>query len=345
MQYTTLGRTGLVVSRFAFGAMTFGPDQGGFKAGVDQAGADEMVGAALEAGINLFDTADQYATGRSEEILGRALGKRRADVVLATKVGNRMSPAPTDAGLSYGHVIAACEASLRRLGTDYVDLYQTHVYDPVTPIEETLRALDDLVRRGLVRYAGFSNLPAWQAATALGLQARHGWAPFVSAQAYYSLVGRDIEADLLPLAHAAGLGILVWSPLSGGFLSGKYTREDPTGGGGRLSSFSFPPIDRERGYDVVEVLRRIAADRAVAPAQVALAWLLAKPLVSTVLVGASRMAQLHDNLAAADLRLAADEVAALDEVSATPPVYPNWMPSGHDELTLEVLDRRRAAAG
>jgi aryl-alcohol dehydrogenase-like predicted oxidoreductase len=333
MQYARLGDTGLLVSRLAFGAMTFGEAAAGsgFAAiyKVDQAGADRLVGRALDAGVNFFNTADAYADGRSEEMLGRALGDRRRDAVVATKVGNRTGAALTRQGLSRAHVIGACEDSLRRLGTDYLDVYLVHRLDPHTPVEETLGALDDLVRAGKVRYVGFSNWPAWLAAKSVGLQRARGWAPFRAAEMYYSLVGRDLEHEVVPFCEDAGVGVMVWSPLAGGFLSGKYTRQDPTGGGGRLTGFDFLPFDRERGYDLVERLRAVAAAHETpagpaTPAQVALAWLLTRPAVASVLVGASRPEQLDDNLRAADLALTADDLRALDEATTPAPVYPGW---------------------
>ncbi|HEX7124530.1 MAG TPA: aldo/keto reductase [Thermodesulfobacteriota bacterium] len=327
MQYARLGDTGLVVSRLAFGAMTFGSVEGGALASVykvDQAGADDLVARALDAGVTFFNTADAYAGGQSEAMLGRAIGRRRPDVVIATKVGFRTGDALVHTGLSRRHVLAAAEGSLRRLGTDYIDLYLAHRLDPYTPLEETLEALDALVRQGKVRYVGFSNWPAWLAARSVGLQQATGRARFRAAEVYYSLVGRDIEHELVPFCLDAGVGILVWSPLAGGFLTGKYTRQDPTGGGGRLSGFDVIPFDRERGYDVVDRLVEIGRDRGVPPARVALAWLLARPYVASVLVGASRRAQLDDNLGAADLMLSADEVARLDALTAPAPIYPNW---------------------
>lgn len=327
MQYAKLGRSGLTVSRLTFGAMTFGDaDFHGFRSEVDQAGADAMVAAALDAGVNVFDTADMYATGQSEEILGRCLAKsgRRDRAVVATKVGNPMSDDVNDRGLSYRHVVQGCEASLRRLDTDWIDLYQLHTPDFSTPLEETLRALDDLVRAGKVRAVGWSNFPAWYAAEARRLQLEAGHLPFVSAQVYYSLLGRDVELEILPYLRHAGLGSFVWSPLAGGFLSGKYTREDPTGGGGRLARFSIPPVDRERGYDVVDRLRAVADGHGASVAQVALAWLLTRDGVTSVIVGASRLQQLERNLPAVDLRLAEDELAALDALTAPVGVYPNW---------------------
>ncbi len=313
MLYNRLGDTGLVVSRLAFGTMTFGTVEGAyasiFKVGQDL--ANELVARSLELGVNFFNTADVYANGDSETMLGRALGARRQDAVIATKVGMRTGEPLLRSGLSRRYVLNAAEDSLRRLGTDYIDVYLAHRPDPPTPLEETVDAFDLLVRQGKVRYVGFSNWPAWQAAKAIGLQKTRGAAPFCAAEMYYSLVGRDLEHEIVPFARDAGIGIMVWSPLAGGFLSGKYTREDPTGGGGRLTGFDFIPFDRERGYDLVEVLRQIAADKqGVTPAQVALAWLLHQPQVASVLVGASSAAQLDDNLAAADVSLSAAATGA-----------------------------------
>ncbi len=326
MKYARLGNTGLIVSRLAFGAMTFGTDPGAMGSvwKVREADAAALVHRALEAGINFFDTADMYAGGQSEIILGRALGRRRPDVVISTKIGFRSGDAIIRAGLSYGYILSAAEASLRRLGTDYLDLLSIHRPDPFTPFEETARALDNLVRRGLVRYVGYSNLSAWQAAKFLGIQARMGYAPFVAAQMYYSLVGRDIEHEIVPFVVDAGIGIVVWSPLASGFLTGRYTRQDPTGGKGRIADFSFLPIDRERGYELVEKLRAIGARHGATPAQMALAWLLAKPYVSTILLGASRLSQLEDNLGAANVELTPEELTELDATTAPAPLYPNW---------------------
>ncbi len=288
MQYRRLGNTGLLVSRLSFGAMTLGSGKTaiGLNLTIDQQKTNDLVARAFDAGINLFDTADGYGGGQSEVILGQALGKRRKDAILATKCGFRVGQGLTDAGLSKRHVIEACEASLERLGTDWIDLYQVHKIDPLTPFEETVRALDDLVRRGLVRYVGFSNWQAWQAATALGLQKAAGLEPFVSAQMYYSLVGRDLEHDFVPFVRHAGIGVLVWSPLASGFLSGKYSRENPKVGG-RLEDFDFIPRDAERGWKIIDELKAIAAKRNAKPAQIALAWVLAKDFVTSVIMGFS----------------------------------------------------------
>lgn len=341
MQYTTLGHTGLVVSRLAFGAMTFGTGQlvPGVTNSIDQTEADKMVGRVLDTGINLFDTADAYTGGQSEIILGKALGKRRQEVALATKVGFRNGEALTDTGLSYRHIIASAEGSLKRLGTDYIDLYQVHIPDPLTPPEETARALDDLVRRGLVRYIGFSNLPAWKAARMLSIQERNNYARFVGAQMYYSLLGRDLEHEVIPFIEDAGIGVLVWSPLAGGFLSGKYTRENPAPEGARLNQFKLPPIDIEKGYDVVDVLKQIGQNHGTSPAQVALAWMLTKPFISSVIIGANKMQQLEDNLGAAQLNLSAQEVEKLEALTAPQPLYPGWMQSmGWDAKVKAALD-------
>jgi aryl-alcohol dehydrogenase-like predicted oxidoreductase len=331
MRFAQLGNSGLTVSRLALGTMTFGQYSfAGFHANVDQATADRMVALALDAGVNLFDTAEGYGQGQSENVLGAALRRANARerALIATKVSTFEAGADPDLRrLSYRHVVGNAEAALRRLGTDWIDLYQLHAPDFVTPWEETLRALDDLISRGLVRYVGWSNHPAWHAARGHGIQESRGYAPFVSAQIYYSPIGREAEHEILPYCRAAGLGTLIWSPLAGGFLTGKYTREEPAGAGGRRAAFSVPPIDLERGYDAVERMREIADARRVPVAHVAYAWLLAKPEVSSVIVGASRPEQLADNLAAADLALTKDEHAALDAVDPPAPLYPHprWL--------------------
>lgn len=337
MQYAQLGDSGLTVSRLGLGAMTFGQYSfGTFHANVDQATADRMVGLAFDAGVNLFDSAEGYGQGRSEQVLGAALRRANARerAVISTKVSTYGTGSndedPDLLRLSYRHVIGNAEAALKRLGTDWIDLYLLHQPDFITPWEETLRALDDLISRGLVRYVGWSNFPAWHAARGHGIQAERGYAPFVSAQIYYSLIGREAEHEILPYCRAAGLGTMIWSPLAGGYLTGKYTREDPAGGGGRRAAFSVPPIDLERGYDAVETMREIADRHEVPVAHVAFAWLLAKPEVSTVIVGASRPEQLADNFAAVVLALSEDELAALDALDPPAPLYPHprWMAGG-----------------
>ncbi|RKR88923.1 aryl-alcohol dehydrogenase-like predicted oxidoreductase [Micromonospora pisi] len=332
MKYRLLGRTGVWVSEISLGAMTFGgKDHPIYRTlgGLQLDEVDRMVGTALDAGINFIDTADIYSDGESEELLGQALKQRRRDVVLATKLHAPTGPGPNDNGLSRLHVMQALEDSLRRLDTDHIDLYQVHNFDHITPIEETLAALDDAVRQGKVRYIGCANLAAWQISRALGVSALHNQSAFVSVQAYYSLVGRDAERDLLPMAQAEGLGMTVWSPLAGGFLAGKVDRTGAvTDGGSRRNQdgyAQFPPIDQERGHDVVDVVRTVAVRHGVSPAQVSLAWLLAQRGVTSVIAGARRLDQLADNIAASDLTLTDQDLTELDQVSALPPAYPNWI--------------------
>ena len=326
MQYTLLGNTGLAVSRLAFGAMTFtagNKDLGTiYKVGADLAG--ELVGRALEAGINFFDTADGYAGGESEALLGAALKPHRDQVVIATKVGFRTGPALTRAGLSRRHILWSVDQSLKRLGTDWIDVYIAHREDPHTPLEETLAALDAVVRAGKVRYLGFSNWSAWKAAAALEIQKANGLAPFTHGQMYYSLVGRDVERDVIPMMKRYGLGLTVWSPLASGFLSGKYTRQTLSDPNNRLSGFDILPFDKEQGFKLVERMRSVAAAHDASVAQVAIAWLLARQGVSSVLVGSTKLTQLEDNLKAASVVLTAAEIAALDAATALAPVYPNF---------------------
>ena len=269
MRYATLGRSGLIVSRLAFGGGSLGVGETlpGLRKNLGEAEAERIVARSIEAGINLFDTSDAYVGGQSELLLGKALGARRKEIVLSSKCGLRVGKAPTDAGLSRRHIIEAAEASLKRLGTDWLDLYYLHSIDPLTPLDETVRACEALVQSGKVRYLGLSNWPAWMSATMLGLQAQHNCSPIVAMQLYYSLVGRDIETELVPMAEANGLGILAWSPLAGGFLTGKYTRENPNPSGARRTTFSHPPVDLGRGYDIVDVLAEIACNHARARQQ------------------------------------------------------------------------------
>src|SRR6266446_1231903 len=312
MNYRSLGRTGMKVSELCLGTMTFGENFFNI-AVVDQPGANAMVACSLEAGINFFDTADVYSYGRAEEVLGEAIknsGVARDKIVMATKVRGSMSEGATagtsdvnNIGLSRQHIFSSVDHSLKRLSIDYIDLYQVHGWDLLTPVEETLRALDDLVRFGKVRYVGCSNWSARHLMKALVLSQEKGWAGFVSLQAYYSLVGRDLEHELLPLCREENVGVLPWSPLSGGFLSGKYTRDNPNPEGARRSGFQFPPIDDARGFDAVEALARIAKEKEATVAEVALAWLLAQPGISSIIIGANKISQLEDNLKAAALEL------------------------------------------
>jgi aryl-alcohol dehydrogenase-like predicted oxidoreductase len=326
MKYRLLADTGVFVSELCLGAMTFGGRGQMWEVigGIDQGAVDAIVGRALDAGVNFIDTADVYSAGESETMVGKALGNRRRDVVLATKVRGRMGRGPNQVGLSRLHIIEAVEASLKRLGTDYIDLYQIHRYDPLTQLEDTLRALDDLVRAGKVRYIGCSNLLAWQLMKALGVSRAESLERFKTTQSYYSLAGRELEREMVPLLKDQHIGLLVWSPLAGGFLSGKFTRGDKDAGG-RRATFDFPPLDKEKAYDIIDVLRRVAASHAVSVAQVALAWVLAQEAVTSVIIGARRLEQLDDNLAAVDLVLSSEERRELDAVSRLPPEYPAWM--------------------
>jgi len=337
MKYRPLANTGVFVSELCLGAMTFG-SQWEMIGALSQKEADEMVHRSLDEGINFFDTADVYSSGESEEILGRALKGKRQDVVIATKVRGRMGPGANEVGLSRLHIIQAAEASLKRLGTDYIDLYQIHRSDPETDIEETLIALTDLVRSGKVRYIGCSNMEAWELMQALGASERRGLEAFKCTQSYYSLVGRELEQQTIPLIQDQGLGLLVWSPLAGGFLSGKFTRESSPEGT-RRATFDFPPVNKEQGFDIVDVMRPIAETHDASVAQIALAWLLHKDAVTSVIIGAKRMDQLEDNFGSVDLTLTDDEVAQLDEVSKIPLGYPAWMGAlGDDRMPGEMRD-------
>ncbi|MFB2553560.1 aldo/keto reductase [Ensifer soli] len=332
MRYHQLGHTGLFVSELCLGTMTFGEANSaslwGQIADVDQASADAIVRRSLDAGINFIDTANVYSFGQSERILGQSLknlGVARKDVVIATKFLGQMGDKPNDRGASRGHIMQSVEESLERLQTDHIDLYQIHGTDTVTPIEETLRALDDLVSRGLVRYIGLSNWAAWRIAKALGISERRGFARFETVQAYYSIAGRDLEREIVPLMQEEKLGLMVWSPLAGGLLSGKYGPGAPGNGEGRRANFDFPPVDKDKAWTIVAAMRRIADARGVSVAEVALAYLLAKPFVTSVIIGAKRMDQLEQNISATKLQLSAEELAELDAVSALAPEYPGWM--------------------
>jgi aryl-alcohol dehydrogenase-like predicted oxidoreductase len=340
MNYRTLGRTGLKVSELCLGTMTFGENFFNI-AVVDQTSANAMVARSLAAGINFFDTADVYSYGRSEEVLGEAIkksGVARDKIVFATKVRGSMSEGAAagtsdvnNVGLSRQHIFSSVDHSLKRLGTDYIDLYQVHGWDLLTPVEETLRALDDIVRAGKVRYVGCSNWSARHLMKALVLSGEKDWAGFVSLQAYYSLVGRDLEHELLPLCREENVSVLPWSPLSGGFLSGKYTRDDPNPKGARRTNFQFPAIDEARGFDAIDALEAIAKAKGASVAQVALAWLLAQAGVTSVIIGANKMSQLEDNLKAADLRLNPAEAEQLSLTTAPPVMYPQWMIAHQNE--------------
>jgi aryl-alcohol dehydrogenase-like predicted oxidoreductase len=330
MKYNTLGHTGLLVSELCLGTMTFAAGDGLWKpiAGVEQSLADKLVRLSLDAGINFVDTADVYTNGESEKVLAQAianLGIARKDIVIATKVYGRTGAGLNDVGASRGHIMDAVEASLKRLRADYIDLYQIHAADSVTPIDETLRALDMLVSQGKVRYIGCSNWQAWQIMKAIGISEARSLAKFDTLQAYYSIAGRDLEREIVPLLQDQRTGLLVWSPLAGGLLSGKYSRENQKPEDSRRSAFDFPIVDKERTWRVLDVLRPVAKAHDTSVATVALAWILAKPFVTSVIVGAKRVDQLEQNLSAAELQLTEDEIQKLDEVSALPPEYPGWM--------------------
>jgi aryl-alcohol dehydrogenase-like predicted oxidoreductase len=340
MQYTNFGNTGLIVSRLALGAMTFGRGTlvGELKNNMDQNLADQMVGMCLDAGINFFDTADMYTSGQSETMLGKALKGRRDEVIISTKCGFRSGDAVISSGLSYRYVLKAVEGSLRRLDTEYIDLFLVHIPDPVTPLEETARALDDIVRKGWVRYVGYSNYPAWKAQKMLAIQQRESRAKWIGAQMYYSLLGRDLEIEVVPFLKDNGLGLMVWSPLASGFLTGKYTHATPVPPDSRRAVFDFPPIDIEKGYAVVAMLKELGEKYEASVAQMALAWLLAKPFVSSVIIGATKISQLEDNLGADRVNLSVEDVQVLDDLTTPTVPYPAWMqPLGWDEKVKEAL--------
>ncbi|HTE59918.1 MAG TPA: aldo/keto reductase [Solirubrobacteraceae bacterium] len=342
MEYRHLGASGLRMSALGLGTMTFGGrDRFANVGSTDVNAATRQLDMCLDAGITFVDTADVYSRGLSEEILGEAIKGRRDRIVLATKARMSMGDGPNDAGLSRHHLIAACEASLRRLGVDHIDLYQVHEWDGMTPLEETLDALDALVRSGKVRYIGCSNYAGWQMMKALGLSERRGLQRFVSQQIYYSLQSRDAEYELIPSAIDQGVGILVWSPLAGGLLSGKYRRDQPPPAGSRqLTEWNEPPVrDEDQLYRIVDALVEIAAARGVSAAQVALAWLLGRPGVTSVIVGARTEEQLADNLAAAALELDDAERRRLDELSAPPLLYPFWHQAATAADRLGPADR------
>ncbi len=329
MRYKLLGKTGLYVSELCLGTMTFGGK--GFWEAIGKLGSkdvDTLVGTALDHGVNFIDTADVYSEGESERLLGASLaslGRPRDQIVVATKVRGRLGKGVNQVGLSRGHILSSIDQSLQRLGLDYIDLYQIHGYDPVTPIEETVRALDDVVRSGKVRYVGFCNLAAWHAMKAVGFAEANGLARFQSAQMYYTIAGRDIEREIVPMAQSEGLAILPWSPLAGGLLSGKFDPNKQGPAGARRSSFDFPPVNMERLPRVLDALHSVATEANQSVARVALAWLLSRSFVTSVIIGAKTSEQLLDNLAAVDSQLTAEQLKRLDEASALPSEYPGWM--------------------
>jgi len=329
MKYNLLGNTGLKVSELCLGTMTFG-GKGMFKAigSLGQEPVDALVKHSVDAGINFIDTANVYSEGMSEELTGQSihnLGLHRDDLVLATKVRGKMGDKPNNVGLTRKHIIEQAEASLKRLKTDYIDLYQIHSYDPLTPLEETLGALNDLVRSGKVRYIGASNLAAWQLMKAIDYSTYNHLAKFVSLQAYYTIAGRDLERELIPVLNDQKVGLMVWSPLAGGLLSGKYNRDEQNKEGGRRANFDFPPVNKDRTFDVIDALQPIAQAKGATVAQLALAWLLHQPAVTTVIIGANKMEQLEDNLKSVDIQFTTEELQQLDAVSKLPSEYPGWM--------------------
>ena len=330
MRMNKLGRTGLFVSELCLGTMTFGGGEGMWRqiGDLQQSDAERLVGAAIDGGVNFLDTADVYAEGLSEQITGQALKNLkvpREQVVVATKVYGTTGKGANAGGASRLHIIDGVKASLKRLQLDHIDLYQIHGFDPATPIEETVRALDTLVNHGHVRYVGVSNWAAWQIMKALGVAEREGLHRFESLQAYYTLAGRDLEREIVPMLKSEGVGLLVWSPLAGGLLSGKYAREDDKAGDGRRASFDFPPVDRGRAFDCIDAMRPIAEAHGVSVAQIALAWLLHQKVVSSVIIGAKKIEQLEDNLKATEVELSDAELDTLAKVSALPREYPGWM--------------------
>ncbi len=349
MHMNKLGSTGLFVSELCLGTMTFGGGAGMWQkiGALDQAEAERIVGRAVEKGINFIDTADVYAEGLSEEITGQTLRNLkipREELVIATKVFGQTGPGANARGNSRVHIIDAVKASLKRLQLDHIDLYQIHGFDPATPIEETVRALDTLVQHGHVRYVGVSNWAAWQIVKALGISERLGLARFETLQAYYTIAGRDLERELVPMLKSEGLGLMVWSPLAGGLLSGKYERGSESKEGGRRAAFDFPPVVHDRAFDCIDVMKPMAEQRGVSVAQIALAWLLHQRVVSSVIIGAKRIEQLDDNIAATDVALTAADLDALDKVSTLPREYPGWMFETQGARAKQLAESSRKAA-
>ncbi len=340
MKYNLLGNTGLKVSELCLGAMTFGQSGGRFAAigQLGQGEVDAIVKRSMEGGINFIDTANVYSEGQSEELTGnsiRNLGLKRDDLVIATKVRGKMGEGPNDQGLSRKHILRQADESLKRLRIDYIDLYQIHGFDALTPWEETLGALDDLVKGGKVRYIGCSNLAAWQLMKSLHVSAVNHLSKFVSLQAYYTIAGRDLERELVPLLKDQQLGLMVWSPLAGGLLSGKYKRTGSQEEGSRRISFDFPPVNKEKAFDIIDVMQAIADQKKITVAQVALSWLLAQPVVTSIIIGAKKPEQLEDNLKSADVVLTTEELNSLNEISKPSPEYPGWM------LEFQGAERKR----
>lgn len=329
MKYNLLGNTGLKVSELCLGTMTFG-GRGIWTAigTLEQQAVDALMKNAFDAGINFIDTANIYSIGLSEELTGKSirnLGLKRDDLIIATKVRGKMGDGVNEVGLSRKHILAQVDDSLRRLNTDYIDLYQIHGYDPLTPLEDTIDTLDTLVQSGKVRYIGASNLAAWHLMKGLSYSHYMRKSKFVSLQAYYTLAGRDLEREIIPLLHDQKVGLMVWSPLAGGFLSGKFTRGGEAEAGSRRTGFDFPPVNKEKAYDIIDMLLTMSREKNASVAQLALAWLLHQKAVTTVIIGAKRPDQLADNLKAVDVKFTPEELQKLDEISKLTPEYPAWM--------------------
>lgn len=329
MKYRKLGNTGMLVSQLCLGTMTFGGK--GFWTSIgalEQETANKIVGRSIEAGINFIDTANVYSEGLAEKILGQSLKDLklvREDLIIATKVRGKMGEGPNQVGLSRHHIFNSVDQSLKRLQTDYIDLYQIHGFDKLTPLEETLVALNDLVRSGKVRYIGCSNLMAWHIMKALGISDKLNLARFESLQAYYTIAGRDLERDIVPLLHDQKLGLMVWSPLAGGLLSGKFKKDTEGPEGARRSTFNFPPVNMERAYPILGAMEEIGKSHGVSVARVALGWLLSKKHVTTIIIGAKNLEQLNDNIEATELKLSEDDLKKLNEISMLSEEYPGWM--------------------
>ncbi len=329
MEYKQLGKTGVLLSELCLGAMTFG-GKGFWEAigKLQQKEVNKLVKTSLDSGINFIDTANAYSEGLSEIILGKALkelGINRQQIFIATKLRIRMGTGANQVGLSRLHIVDSVNDSLERLGLSHIDLLYIHGVDPLTSLEETMRGLEDVVRSGKVRYLGISNHPAWMVIKANGIADKMGWTKFIALQNYYSIAGRDIEREIVPMALSEGLSLMPWSPLAGGFLSGKFTRHNEKAGDSRRDVFDFPPVNKEKAYDIIDLMLEIGKQHNVSVAQVALAWMLKKPAVTSIIIGAKKHEQLVDNIAATDLHLSDEEMKKLDDISALKSEYPGWM--------------------
>ncbi|MGF7215471.1 aryl-alcohol dehydrogenase-like predicted oxidoreductase [Spirosoma lacussanchae] len=347
MNYNQLGNTGVLVSELCLGTMTFGGNGYWQAMGtLQQDAVNDIVKTSFDQGINFIDTANVYSFGQSETLLGQSiktLGLPRHELIIATKVRGRMGEGKNQVGLGRLQIMQQLDDSLKRLQVDHVDLYQIHGFDPITPLEETMRGLEDVVRSGKVRYIGCSNLAAWQVMKANGIADKYGWTKFISTQNYYSIAGRDLENEIVPMVQDQQMAILPWSPLAGGFLSGKYTRDNKPEGDSRRLGFDFPPVDQERAYDIIEVMQAIGAAHGVSVARIALAWVLAKPGVTSVIIGAKNTEQLNDNISATEVSLTTEQLEQLDAVSARPKPYPQWMIARQGNDRLGVFNPTQSA--